>query len=428
MHWLLIGYMFLFIHRPFEVWPVLGEVHLERIYMLGMLAFWAIYPNKRWLPNLQHLATFAFAAAVLVCWAMSPWADAGQVTVENYLKLLVFYVLLVTTVHREKTLKQMLIALLGIMAIYLLHSLREYLNGRHTYRMGIARMIGVDATMGDPNTFGASILFVLPFVTVFWSIYRQWWVKLALVGYFCLSAGCILLTGSRSAFIGMLLWLVLTIGIRKHNLRWAVVAVIFGPFVFFALPESLQNRFYTIIDPSIGPKSAQVSGEGRIEGLEKGWELLGEYPFSGVGPGCWRPATRSSIESHSLYGQVMGEMGLLGVFTFAAIVLAFFYNVAWLQRQNRFCRSRFPATSSEADFLVLTARAIRLAVLLMLFSGVFGHNLFRFNWLWYGGFLVIACHCMRQRLRQWWYNDWRTVVGSSSVASWMRPRRALVGS
>ena len=27
MVWLLLGYMFLFIHRPFEVWPVLGTFH-----------------------------------------------------------------------------------------------------------------------------------------------------------------------------------------------------------------------------------------------------------------------------------------------------------------------------------------------------------------------------------------------------------------
>ena len=34
MRWLLIGYMFLFIDRPFEVWPWLGDLHIERLYML----------------------------------------------------------------------------------------------------------------------------------------------------------------------------------------------------------------------------------------------------------------------------------------------------------------------------------------------------------------------------------------------------------
>ena len=48
MIWVLIGYMFLFIHRPFEIWPTLGDIHLERIYMVGALLFAAAWPAKRW--------------------------------------------------------------------------------------------------------------------------------------------------------------------------------------------------------------------------------------------------------------------------------------------------------------------------------------------------------------------------------------------
>src|SRR4051812_23378817 len=98
MHWMLIGYMFLFIHRPFEVWPWLGELHVERIYMLMTLGVWLVAPGKRFLPNLQHAAYALFAAAVVAAWVMSPYGDAGQKVVEDYLKILVFYVLLVTSV------------------------------------------------------------------------------------------------------------------------------------------------------------------------------------------------------------------------------------------------------------------------------------------------------------------------------------------
>src|SRR5262249_37807099 len=34
MHWLLIGYMWIFIERPGEIWPKLEDLHVERIYML----------------------------------------------------------------------------------------------------------------------------------------------------------------------------------------------------------------------------------------------------------------------------------------------------------------------------------------------------------------------------------------------------------
>ena len=207
MRWLLIGYMFLFIDRPFEVWPWLGDLHVERFYMLFTMAVWAVYPNKRFLPNAQHAAYFAFGAAVLLAWAVSPWSAQGQPVVEDWLKIVVFYVLLVTCIHDEEGLKHVAVGFLAVMGLYLLHSFREYLAGRHTYRMGIARMIGVDTTLGDPNSFGASIVFALPIVVALWKADiggRRG--RVLLTGYVGLSSLCILLTGSRSSLIGLLLW------------------------------------------------------------------------------------------------------------------------------------------------------------------------------------------------------------------------------
>ena len=43
MHWLLIGYIFLFVHRPFELWPALGELHVERVYILAVMAAWLVW-------------------------------------------------------------------------------------------------------------------------------------------------------------------------------------------------------------------------------------------------------------------------------------------------------------------------------------------------------------------------------------------------
>ena len=78
MLWILIGYMYLFIHRPFEIWPALGDMHVERIYALGAIFATAFYGGKKWLPNRQHLAFFGFATVVLVCWLGSRWATDTQ--------------------------------------------------------------------------------------------------------------------------------------------------------------------------------------------------------------------------------------------------------------------------------------------------------------------------------------------------------------
>jgi len=403
MVWLLIGYMFLFIDRPFEVWPILGDMHLERVYMLLTMLIWLLSPSKKILPNLQQFAVALFALAVLFTWLMSPWMDAGQIVVENWFKILVFYIMLVTSVTSERDLKRMLVGFLVVMALYLLHSAKEFVGGRHVYRMGFSRMIGVDSSMGDPNSFGSTIIYSLPIVTIFWTTTATKRVKLLLLGYAVLCVMCILLTGSRGSLLGLLILGGAYIIRSRRIWIYTAAAAVFSPVVFLALPDSLQNRFETIINPEAGPENAQVSGQGRIDGFFTGMELLGQYPISGIGPGAWRPATRSIIESHNLYGQVAGEMGLIGIVTFGAMVgLA-------LQQQMRMRRweRRQPARNEQEEFLFRTGKAVGQMFLMMLILGFFGHNLLRYNWLWFGGVLIISHHCLRIRLRKAAYQPMR---------------------
>src|SRR5437868_6020704 len=103
--WLLIGYMWLFIHRPFEVWPVLGEYRLELLYVLATMAVWLFQP-KQWPSSPVQWGLVGFGAAVLMCWLASPWCIEASLTVENYFKVFVFYVLVVTTVGTERDLRR----------------------------------------------------------------------------------------------------------------------------------------------------------------------------------------------------------------------------------------------------------------------------------------------------------------------------------
>jgi O-antigen ligase len=391
MRWVLIGYMFLFIHRPFEVWPVLADVHIERLYMLGALLAVAVYSGKKWIPNVQTFAYLAFAAAVVVCWLGSHWIDKGQETVENYFKILVFYGLIVVVVHDERGLRHLLLGFLAVMFVYMLHSLREYFNGRHVYRMSIDRMIGVDQAMSDPNSFGASIIYALPFVVPFWISNPSRWLRLFLISYVGLSFVCIGLTGSRSSFLGLLVCV--GVIVLRSRYRWPLLlaSVLLAPALWAVLPPSLQNRFETIIHPEVGPANAIESGQDRVVGFETGLELFARHPLTGIGPGAWRPATGHLVESHNLYGQLLGEMGLLGAVTFLAILACFWMNLRAIRKTYR------AHPEWGRDFLYHVGGAIALAVLLLLAEGAAGHNLFRYSWLWYGGFLIIARHCVRQR-------------------------------
>ncbi len=208
------------------------------------------------------------------------------------------------------------------------------------------------------------------------------------------STGCILSDWSAQALSlpGSVPSVAAIVILRSRHRWWGLVLAMIGsPILFLALPAELQNRFETIVNPEVGPKNAQVSGEGRLEGLSNGYELLMANPATGCGPGAWRPATHSKIESHNLYGQLMGEMGMAGIMTFGCILACFGMNLYWMKQH---CRMHPDERDSFAYHL---AGAVGMGIFLMLFEGNFGHNLFRHNWLWYGGFLIVARHCVEVR-------------------------------
>jgi O-antigen ligase len=396
MVWMLGGYMWLYVHRPFEVWPWLGDLQIERVYMLLMIAFWAVQPNKGWLPNRIHGAIVAFTLVLTLAWVASPYMNSPGCpeSVENYLKVVVFYVLVVTSVRDEKSLKTLLFLFLAAVCLYTCHSMREYINGRCQWRMGIRRMIGVDNSYMDPNAFAAGLVCALPLTLPFWAEKPSWWTRVFLLGFSTAACISILLTGSRTGFMALALCILLCLfatGRAKTALLSLVLVAVAAPVAWFALPQELQNRYLTIIDPSYGPKNAQVSAEGRIDGLVYGYEAWTRSPVLGHGPGAFIYATGRELQAHNVYGQVISELGALGALALAGLVACFVMNWREAARFRRLYADEPPTFAHHV------ARVMVLEAVLLLFLGWSGHNLYRFHWVWFAAFQAVALHCIRKR-------------------------------
>jgi O-antigen ligase len=148
----------------------------------------------------------------------------------------------------------------------------------------------------------------------------------------------------------------------------------------------------TLIDPSVGPANAQESAEGRTKGLVDGLRVWSRSPVTGFGPNSFGKATGRGFQAHNLYGQTLGELGLLGAVALLGMLLAFALNAAEVRRLARI-------HGSKDAFPVLLSRAVSLSVLLMLVMGFGSHNLYRYTWMWFGAFQGIALHCLRLRSR-----------------------------
>ncbi len=394
MIWLLGGYLWLCIHRPFEYYPVLGELQLERGYFLMMLAFWAVSPGKGLLSNRLHVAIIAFTAALTVCWLASPFRELERCSTafESFCKVALFYVLVVTSVRDEKSLRRLLSLFLAAVGVYMVHSLFEYINGRFEYRQSIVRMVGVDVTYADPNAFASTVLLSLPLTLPFWNQTRSLSGRLLLGTYTAVACACIIMTGSRTGFVGLGVFGLCCLLLSRSRSKMVVFLGVATVLLVAFMPGFLQDRFLTLVDSSRGPANAQESAEGRIGGFLEGFRLWDENPVLGVGPGAFLYATGQGYNSHNVYGQVVSEMGVVGVVTFLAFLFCFYLN--WRETRRHY-RHRKP------DFLYHVSRAVALNVVLLLLMGWAGHNLYRYNWLWFAAFQAIALHCIRlQAARQ----------------------------
>jgi O-antigen ligase len=397
MIWLLGGYMWLFIHRPFEVWPVLGTLQIERVYMIGMLIAW-LFSSKGWVPNRIHWVTAFFSSVLFLTWVLSPYMDqplcAG--TIEDFFKVIVFYILVLTTVRDERSLKLLITLYLGAVSVYMAHSFREFLGGNYEYRMGIRRMHGADTSFGDPNSFASSLLYTVPLALSLWATKPGKVMRLWLAGYLLGTCLCITLTGSRTGFVGLCFcgFLILLLSVKRKALV-LILGGVGGVMVLgvatVALPAELQNRYLTILDSSYGPKNAAVSADSRMNFFLEGCRAWLSSPVIGHGPRSFDFISGHKMGSHNLYGQVLCEMGALGALALTAFVVCFVLN--WLE-----VRRHYQGRGDQShDFVFYLSRNLAVLLVLLLLVGWAGHSLYRYNWRWFAAFQAVAVHCIRKR-------------------------------
>lgn len=378
-------YMFLVIERPWETIRYLETIPIERAFaiFLIIMAFMnnklkiVNAPTNKWVYGLLALhfilAPFAFNTGYAV--------DQGI----EYAKMVVLYLLMLAVVDDEATLKVLLKAYMLTMIVYTIHCLWEYSNGRFMYRMGISRMMGVGNTFSDPNSFASSLVISLPVAYVMARFERNVWLRRLFYGYVPLVVLCVVLTGSRSATVALVI-LVLLWGITQKGKRKIIylIAVLLSIAVIWnVMPEEKQIRIQTLWDKDAGPANAHASADGRKFGWIASWKMFKQRPFTGVGAGgnnfvgyrLNHAIDEIPLQSHILYGEVLAEFGAAGALFFTGLVVSIWGCCMQNKRNMITC-------ASTNSFLNGLRGSILACLMLLLFLGFGGHNFYRPMWLW----------------------------------------------
>lgn len=398
--WVVQAYLFFQLSMLDEEIELLKTVRPR--FLLGALALALVFgPRIAGLTQANRTArlakrptawVLAYLAALFLStlWAFD--AGAAREAFKNLVIMILSYFFLLSVI---RTRGQFLVTVLTFCVgggMFLSMSFWEYIGGRHDYAQGVIRMVGIGGSYADPNSFGATVVLLLPLMVWVAVHSRALLIKACALGYSGLALMAAFYTSSRSALVLCVMTAVWAVfQLRSQGARVVVLGlmVVLGVAMVAGLSESQVKRIQSLVSSDTYRK--EESTVGRIDGYVVGWRIFRENPLNGVGPDNWSIYRVKRVDGdpllpHNLIGQSLATRGFLGTVTF------FGFLVVWvmLGLQTIKKRKRLPEPTRWDEAVIGFSRAMIFGAFLLLVSGLGAHNMDRPNWFWYPA-LLFAC-------------------------------------
>ena len=230
-------------------------------------------------------------------------------------------------------------ALLAMLALGLgLHGVVEGL--KFIVSGGSHKMNGIaNSSLTDNNLFGVGMIVALPILLYFASVLSNKYSKIAAMMGALLTILTIVATNSRGAFLALfVLGLWYFVGSRRKG--FALIAVLAATtIIFVAAPESWFDRV-----SSIQSADEDISFMNRVAAWKVSSALGLANPVFGAGFSAvqnfwiWEiyknmpsffsmdMSQYSTLVAHSIYFQVLGDMGFVGLFLFLTLLTSAYFN------------------------------------------------------------------------------------------------------
>lgn len=233
---------------------------------------------------------------------------------------------------------------------------------------GSARVWGPpgDGFMTDNNAISVALVMTIPLMLYLLSVSTSKWIKWGLLASSALSAMAVLGSQSRGAFLAVLVMAMFLWLKSKRKLIPAVVAAMLIPLALGFMPESWTSRMKTI-----ETYQEDASAMGRLNSWYTAVNIANDRPLVGGGFELYTldvfakyaPNPLDVHSAHSIFFQILGEHGYVGLALFLAIGV-----VAWTTANRIIKRSRLSPDDAWAGSL---AQAIKVSLIGYTVGGLF---------------------------------------------------------
>lgn len=262
---------------------------------------------------------------------------------------------------------------------------------------GILRLHGTTSLYGHPNSLAGNALGTLPFVIYLFPTSNRF-VKVALLVLAIFATTIVLYSGSRTAYVAVIVLLAAVILKSRKRMRilTIVVAICTGAIPF--VEEQYKGRFKSIFTQK---EAEGQSAEARIQILKDAWQVFRDNPL-GVGVAAFPKVRRERFgrtqDTHNLYFEVATNLGVQGLIVFMLLVHRMLKVLKELtqsfsaQAESLSAVSPCPEIDQQREdvkLLCATAKAVSVFILIRLALGLFGMDLYEVYW-WFATGLTIA--------------------------------------
>jgi probable O-glycosylation ligase (exosortase A-associated) len=302
------------------------------VIAIGMLALGRMHERGAYRSNRTSLLLVALVlhASGAVALAYQPNPSNMTLYVE-LLKLMTFCLLMPFFINnRTRIHAMMLMIAIGLGFHGVVEGLKVLASG------GGHRVDGIPMSkMSDNNQFAVGMVMTLPILLYLHQYLRNRWASLAALGGLILTVIAVLGTNSRGGFISMSvvgLWLIMT---SRRKFLSLFVVLLAGVLILMVAPETWFSRMDTIdsagqdgsfmgrvfawkISSAIALQNPIFGGGLRAQQVYWIFEKFKDAPsLISIAPEF---AVGYAVAAHSIYFEILGDMGFVGLFILLAII------------------------------------------------------------------------------------------------------------
>jgi hypothetical protein len=377
------AYMIVMVARPGLFYPALGRVELlVGVAMLGFMVLTGRFRRLTPADPINRNMFLLFGVMLVSMLQAIDFAYSWEWMFE-FSKVLAFYMMTVTMLDSEEDVSLflwafgMLMALLAYTAVYNYHAgiiVESQGGGRIDYATAEQGMGSGHVALANLSLQGMPVILFLSLAS------KNSALKAAGIALVLMCGYAVVISGSRGGFVGLVAFYLCLLYLSK-NRQPLIVAGVVG---FLLFPLVAPGGYLGYVESILGlfTGDAGLSGNSRILGLRHGIEMMINRPILGVGPGCYPIARRMwfgwGLWAHNLYGELMGDLGIIGTVVWFKFLVGYLRDVNTL-RVSDALQERTKLISTG----ILVATAVRLVV------GMASHSVYIFFWYMLAAVVVV---------------------------------------